>query len=67
MGRYMIDFFYYQYARNPSVQDRILQEIDEVLQANNQEFTYDSIQKMTYFEATLFGTLVKLCNLCLYV
>ncbi|KAF3419784.1 hypothetical protein E2986_10986 [Frieseomelitta varia] len=44
-------------AENPDVQERVQQEIDETLENNNGELTYDAIHEMKYLVAVINETL----------
>ncbi|KAK1120105.1 hypothetical protein K0M31_012829 [Melipona bicolor] len=44
-------------AENPDVQERLQQEIDETLENNNGELTYDAMHEMKYLDAVINETL----------
>ncbi|XP_053619701.1 cytochrome P450 6B2-like [Plodia interpunctella] len=50
-------FMLYELARNVNVQDKILAEIDEVLERHNGKITYDSISDLKYMEKAFDETL----------
>ncbi|CAK9822194.1 Cytochrome P450 6B1 [Anthophora retusa] len=49
----------YELALNQSVQEKLRNEINEVLRETDGKITYDSIKKMTYLEACMLETLRK--------
>ncbi|KNC32030.1 putative cytochrome P450 308a1 [Lucilia cuprina] len=53
----LMAFAMYEYATNPLEQQKVLWEIDEVLKRYNGQISYDALQEMTYFEASLYETL----------
>ncbi|CAH1637376.1 unnamed protein product [Spodoptera littoralis] len=50
-------FMLYQLAMNPDIQNKLTAEIDEVLQANNGQVTYESIKEMKYLNKVFDETL----------
>ncbi|KAK9296525.1 hypothetical protein QLX08_009475 [Tetragonisca angustula] len=44
-------------AENPDIQERLQQEIDETLENNNGELTYDAMHEMKYLDAVINETL----------
>lgn len=50
-----IAFCLYELAKNPSVQQRLQQEIDSVFKQNNDQFTYESINAMNYLRCCIDG------------
>ncbi|XP_017488134.1 PREDICTED: probable cytochrome P450 308a1 isoform X2 [Rhagoletis zephyria] len=53
----LMAFALHEYAKNPLVQKRVQQEIDEVLARHGGDICYDAIQEMSYLGATLYETL----------
>lgn len=49
----------YELALNPSVQDKLRQEIKETLASTGGEITYDSLKEMKYLDAVIRETLRK--------
>ncbi|KAG4073063.1 hypothetical protein HA402_009482 [Bradysia odoriphaga] len=61
----------YQLAKHPHIQDKLVRTIEEAIAANNNEITYDLVQKHEYLEKVLYETmraepflfgLLKLCT-----
>ncbi|CAH1371210.1 unnamed protein product [Tenebrio molitor] len=52
-------FALYELATNPDVQDKLRNEINEVLAKHNDKVTYDGMMEMTYMENVLNETLRK--------
>ncbi|XP_013174129.1 PREDICTED: cytochrome P450 6B5-like [Papilio xuthus] len=50
---------FYELAKNPDIQDRLVKEIDEVLERYNGELTYDALHEMTYYSQVFDETLRK--------
>lgn len=48
-------FALYELARNPEVQEKARQEINEVLKRHNWKVTYEAIQEMNYLKQVLDG------------
>nr|QCY50182.1 cytochrome P450 9Q6 [Bombus terrestris audax] len=46
-------FLFYLLAENPEILKRLQEEIDETLENNNGQLTYDAIQKMKYLDAMI--------------
>lgn len=42
-------------ARNPDIQYKLRQEVDETFEANNGEIGYDAVNKMKYMEQVVSG------------
>jgi len=49
----------YQLAKNPHIQDELARSIDESISANNNEITYDLIQKHEYLEKVCYGEILS--------
>lgn len=59
-----LTFCVYELAKNPEIQQRVHDEIDQVLKSTNGRITYDSILAMKYLESCLDGLfLITLYNL----
>nr|AAT72405.1 cytochrome P450 [Culex pipiens pallens] len=54
-----ISFCLFELARNPEIQKKVQQEIDQVLASHNGEITYDNINEMKYLENCIDETLRK--------
>ncbi|XP_041973138.1 cytochrome P450 6B5-like [Aricia agestis] len=52
-----MSFMLYELARNPNIQEKLHQEIDEVLGSSNGEVTYDTLSKLPYMEKVFDETL----------
>ncbi|XP_013169673.1 PREDICTED: cytochrome P450 6B5-like isoform X1 [Papilio xuthus] len=52
-------YMFYELAKNPDIQDKVIAEIDEVLKRYNGEITYDSLNEMTYLQQVFDETLRK--------
>ncbi|CAL1296484.1 unnamed protein product [Larinioides sclopetarius] len=52
-----LSFAAYLLALNESVQDKLRDEVDAVLEKHNGELTYEAIQSMTYMKSVLMETL----------
>ncbi|XP_021957659.1 cytochrome P450 9e2 [Folsomia candida] len=50
-------FCAYALALNPDVQDKLRAEVDTVLEENDNQFSYDSLNRMTYLEMVINETL----------
>lgn len=50
-----IAYALYELALNPQMQERLQQEITEVLERHNKEFTYEAIKEMEYLEMVIKG------------
>lgn len=48
-------FALYQLAKNPHIQDELVRTIEESIAANDNEITYDLVQKHEYLEKVLYG------------
>nr|CAD7197246.1 unnamed protein product [Timema douglasi] len=51
----VISFCLHELAVNPDIQSRVRAEVDNALDENGGELTYDVIQSMTYLEQTIYG------------
>lgn len=47
----------YQLAKNPHIQDELARSIKEAIAANDNEITYDLVQKHEYLEKVLYGNI----------
>ncbi|XP_031625573.1 probable cytochrome P450 6d5, partial [Contarinia nasturtii] len=54
-----LSFCLYEIVKNPEIQNRVIEEIDRVLEAHNGQFTYESISDMKYLESCIDETLRK--------
>lgn len=54
-----MSFCLFELARNPAVLQNLQNGIDEVLQKNNNEFTYETLQQITYLDNCIDETLRK--------
>ncbi|XP_035215013.1 cytochrome P450 3A19-like [Stegodyphus dumicola] len=52
-----LSFITYALALNQDVQDKLREEVDEAIKANNGELTYDAIQSMKYLDNVISETL----------
>lgn len=50
-----LSFCLYELAKNPDIQQRVHDEIDQVLRSHNGQITYDSVSDMKYLEACIDG------------
>lgn len=50
-----LTFALYELARNPDVQDRVFDEINSVLEGQDQDLTYECLQKMSYLDQVVSG------------
>jgi len=57
-------FALYELARNQDVQDRLREEITNVLGKHNNEFTYEGIKEMKYLEQVVMGKFLKISLCC---
>lgn len=48
----------YQLAKNPHILDELVRTIEESIAANNNEITFDLVQKHEYLERVLFGKII---------
>ncbi|XP_017044421.1 probable cytochrome P450 6a13 [Drosophila ficusphila] len=54
-----MSFCLYELALNPDIQERLREEVLEVLDRNNQKLTYESVQEMPYLDQVVAETLRK--------
>ncbi|XP_045538879.1 cytochrome P450 6B5-like [Papilio machaon] len=52
-------FLFYELAKHPEIQDKVIAEIDEVLKRHNGEMNYDCLNEMTYLQQVFDETLRK--------
>ncbi|KPI99684.1 PREDICTED: cytochrome P450 6B5-like [Papilio xuthus] len=52
-------YMFYELAKNPDIQDKVIAEIDAVLKRYNGEITYDCLNDMTYLQQVFDETLRK--------
>lgn len=52
-----LSFCMYEIAKRPDIQQRLHDEIDEVLERYNGQFTYDSLNEMKYLDMCIDGNL----------
>ncbi|GAB0099412.1 hypothetical protein DMENIID0001_152680 [Sergentomyia squamirostris] len=52
-----ISFCLYQLAKQPSIQAKVQEEIDEVIKKHNGEITYEAVMEMKYMESCIDETL----------
>lgn len=53
-----LSFCLYELARNPDVQKKVQQEIDQVKEKHNGQLTYDAVHDMKYLEWCIDGNLL---------
>lgn len=54
-----ITFCTYELAQNPEIQNKLRNEIREVLERHNGEVTYDAMMEMTYMDKCIQGTEIR--------
>lgn len=54
-----MSYMLYEMAKNPTIQDKVILEIDEVLKRHNGEINYDCLNEMTYLDHVFDETLRK--------
>nr|CAD7456312.1 unnamed protein product [Timema tahoe] len=54
-----VSFCMYELALNPDIQDRVLEELETVLEEYDGSITYEAIQKMSYLDRVLDETMRK--------
>lgn len=52
----VFSYLAYEVARHQDIQNRLREEIEETLYANDNELTYDTMQEMKLLEASILGT-----------
>lgn len=50
-----LSFCLYELAKSPEIQDRVHNEIDQILAAHNGQVSYDSVSEMKYLETCIEG------------
>lgn len=53
----VLGFAIYEMARNPDIQERLYEEISEVLARHNGEFTFEAMQEMKYLDNVIHETM----------
>lgn len=53
----VLAFAIYEMARNPDIQERLHEEITEVLARHNNQLTFEALQEMEYLECIIFETM----------
>lgn len=53
----VLAFAIYEMARNPDIQERLYEEINEVLAHHNNVFTFEALQEMEYLECCIHETM----------
>lgn len=48
-------FVLYELAQNPEIQEKLRQEIDDILEVHKGQITYHALQEMTYMEQVVNG------------
>ncbi|XP_069672102.1 probable cytochrome P450 6a14 [Periplaneta americana] len=54
-----MQFCLYELTKNPDIQDRVRQEIDEILKKHDGKITYEAVQEMEYLDKVVSETLRK--------
>ncbi|XP_060525154.1 probable cytochrome P450 6a13 [Cylas formicarius] len=54
-----MSFALFELALNPSVQDKLRKEINDVLERHNGQFTYEAVMEMSYLDKVILETLRK--------
>lgn len=55
----VLSFALYAMAKNPDIQQRLREEMLEVLERHNNELTFDAMQEMTYLDCVVHGKMRK--------
>lgn len=50
-------FILYELARHPEIQERVREEISDVISDHKGEFTYEAVQDMKYLDRVVQGTI----------
>lgn len=53
----VLGFAIYEMARNPDIQERLYEEITDVLAKHNNEFTFEALQEMEYLDNIIHETM----------
>lgn len=53
----VLAFAIYEMARNPEIQERLYEEINEVLARHDNQFTFEALQEMEYLECIIHETM----------
>lgn len=54
-----VSFCIYELARNKTIQDKLRMEIDDALEQNGGNITYDSLMALLYLDNVLSGEYIK--------
>lgn len=54
-----VSFCIYELARNKTIQDKLRMEIDDALEQNGGNITYDSLMALPYLDNVLSGEYIK--------
>lgn len=49
----MLSFAIYEVARHPDIQERLYEEISDILAKYDGEFTFDALEEMTYLDCVM--------------
>lgn len=55
----VLSFALYAMAKNPDIQQRLREEMHDVLERHNNELTFDAMQEMTYLDCVVHGEMKK--------
>lgn len=53
----VLAFALYEMARNPDIQERLYEEISEILAEHNDEFTFEALEEMKYLDCVIHETM----------
>ena len=59
-------FACYDLAKNPDIQEKLREEVEEVLGDSDRDLTYEDLQSMTYVEQIIRFLKVKMSNICFF-
>lgn len=60
-------FALYELARNEDIQEKARDEVLQVLESNNNEFTYESMKDMHYLDQIISGVPIGILNKIIYI